>query len=285
MNKDLKKIVWLASYPKSGNTWFRVFLSNLFSDKDLPVSINELHATPIASSRSLFDDHAGVHSSDLSANEIEELRPEVYRRVAMEAKETVFHKVHDTWRQTPSGKPLFPEEVTKAVLYFIRNPLDVTVSFAFHGSKNPDEMVKEVNDPGNAFCSKPKRLYNQLVQPLSDWSGHVKSWVDDSRLPINVVRYEDMLTDTFNTFSKALEVVGIEKSEEEIRKAIGASDLKALSEMEQEVGFKEKPIGMKSFFRKGKAGGWREHLDELSVKMLVNRHRDFMERFGYYEEK
>ena len=284
MNKDLKKIVWLASYPKSGNTWFRVFLSNLFSDKDLPVSINELHATPIASSRSLFDDHAGVHSSDLSADEIEELRPEVYRRVAEEAKETVFHKVHDMWRLTPSGKPVFPAPVTKAVLYFIRNPLDVTVSFAYHGSKNPDEMVKEMNDPGNAFCSKPKRLYNQLVQPLSDWSGHVKSWVDDSGLPVHVVRYEDMLDNTFGTFSKALEIVGIAKSEEEIKSAIVASDLKALSEMEQEEGFKEKPMGMKSFFREGKAGGWREHLDESAVKMLVDRHHDLMERFGYLKE-
>jgi aryl sulfotransferase len=285
MEKDLKKIVWLASYPKSGNTWFRVFLSNLFSEKETPVSINELHATPIASSRSLFDDHAGVHSSDLSADEIEELRPEVYRRVAMEAKETVFHKVHDAWRLTPSGQPVFPAEVTKAVLYFIRDPRDVTVSFAFHGSKDPQEMVKEVNDPGNAFCSKPRRLYNQLVQPLSDWSGHVKSWVDDSGLPVQVVRYEDMLSDTFGTFSRALKFAGVEKSAEEIRRAIGASDLKTLSEMEQEEGFREKPIGMKAFFRVGKAGSWREHLDELSVKILVESHRDLMERFGYLKEK
>jgi hypothetical protein len=285
MEKDLKKIVWLASYPKSGNTWFRVFLSNLFSDSELPVSINELHATPIASSRSLFDDHAGVHSSDLSAEEIEELRPEVYRRVAMEARETVFHKVHDTWRRTPSGQPVFPAEVTKAVLYFIRDPRDVTVSFAFHGSKDPEEMVKEVNDPENAFCKKPKRLYNQLVQPLSDWSGHVKSWVDESELPVHVVRYEDMLSDTFNTFSKALEFAGIEKSGEQIRKAIAASDLKNLSEMEQEVGFKEKPLGMKAFFREGKAGSWHEHLDKRAVDKLVEKHRIFMERFGYHEEK
>jgi hypothetical protein len=285
MEKDLKKIVWLASYPKSGNTWFRVFLSNLFSESDTPVSINELHTTPIASSRSLFDDHAGVHSSDLSPDEIEELRPEVYRRVAMAAEETVFHKVHDIWRLTPSGRSVFPAEVTKAVLYFIRDPRDVTVSFAFHGSKKPEEMVKEVNDPENAFCSKPKRLYNQLVQPLSDWSGHVKSWVDDSGLPVHVVRYEDMLNDTFGTFSRALEVVGIGKSEEDIRKAIGASDLKALVEMERQEGFKEKPIGMNAFFREGKAGSWREHLDELSVKILVDRHREFMERFGYLEEK
>lgn len=285
MHKDLKKIVWLASYPKSGNTWFRVFLTNLFSERKIPVSINALHSTPIASSRSLFDDHTGVSSADLSQEEIEELRPEVYRRVALEANETVFHKVHDAWGLTPSGKPVFPSDVTKAVLYFIRNPLDVTVSFAFHGNKNPVEMVEEVNNPDNAFCHKPRRLYNQLMQPLSDWSGHVSSWVDESGLPVHVVRYEDMLDDTFTTFRDALRFVGIDKTDAEIRAAIAASDLKALAEMEQREGFREKPIGMKAFFREGKSGSWREHLDGSSVNKLVKKHRVIMERFGYLEQK
>jgi len=285
MNKDLKKIVWLASYPKSGNTWFRVFLANLFSDREGPASINELHSTPIASSRSLFDDHAGVSSSDLSQEEIDELRPEVYRMIAEEAKDPVFHKVHDAWGRTPSGKTVFPADVTRAVLYFIRNPLDVTVSFAFHGNKQPGEMVEKVNDPDNAFCNKPRRLYNQLLQPLSDWSGHVSSWVDDSGLPVHVVRYEDMLADTFAIFRNALRFAGIEKSDAEIRSAIAASDHRTLADMEQKEGFREKPIGMKSFFREGKSGSWHEHLDASSVNKLVKKHRVMMERFGYLEQK
>ncbi len=285
MNKDLKKIVWLASYPKSGNTWFRVFLTNLFSDREGPASINDLHSTPIASSRSLFDDHAGVSSSDLSQEEIDELRPEVYRNIAEEATQPVFHKVHDVWGLTPSGNPVFPADVTRAVLYFIRNPLDVTVSFAFHGNKQPGEMVEEINDPDNAFCNQPRRLYNQLKQPLSDWSGHVSSWVDGSGLPVHVVRYEDMLTDTFAAFRNALRFARIEKSDAEIRTAIAASDLRMLAEMEQKEGFREKPIGMKSFFREGTSGSWREHLDESSVNKLVKKHRVMMERFGYLEQK
>lgn len=285
MNKDLKKIVWLASYPKSGNTWFRVFLTNLFSDRESPVSINELHSTPIASSRSLFDNHAGVSSSDLSQEEIDELRPEIYRKIATEANDPVFHKVHDAWGLTSSGKPVFPADVTRAVLYFIRNPLDVTVSFAFHGNKRPGEMVNEVNNPDNAFCHKPGRLYNQLLQPLSDWSGHVSSWVDDSGLPVHVVRYEDMLTDTFNIFRNALGFAGIHKSDQEIRNATQASDLRTLSEMEQKEGFREKPIGMNAFFREGRSGTWIEHLDELTVSKLIEKHRTMMERFGYLEQK
>lgn len=284
MEKDLKKIVWLASYPKSGNTWFRVFLSNLLSGKEEPVSINRLHATPIASSRILFDDFAGVSSSDLSMQEIEELRPEVYRQIALEAKQLVFHKVHDAWKNTPSGKEMFPEDITRAVIYFIRNPLDVTVSFSFHSRMKPELMVDRINNKTYAFCDRKDRIYNQFRQKLMDWSGHVHSWVDQSGLPVLVLRYEDILENTFLNFKKALEFIGLDKSDAEIRKAIHSSSLKKLAAMEEEEGFIEKPIQMNAFFRSGKAGNWREHLSNKVAQDLVSRHHPLMERYGYLEE-
>ena len=57
---DLKKIVWLASYPKSGNTWFRAFLTALFNPGNPEVDINNLYQSTIASSRQLFDEMTGV---------------------------------------------------------------------------------------------------------------------------------------------------------------------------------------------------------------------------------
>ena len=281
MKKDLRKIVWLASYPKSGNTWFRVFLSNLLSEKAQPVSINELYSTPIASSRVLFDDYSGVSASDLTPKEIEELRPEVYRQIARESKDTVFQKVHDAWRLTPSGKPMFPADITKGVIYFIRNPLDVSVSFAFHSSRKPGKTVLQVNNKKHAFCQKNDRIYNQLLQPLSDWSGHVKSWVDDSGLPVLMLKYEDMLADTFGEFRKAVIFAGLKKSDEKIRSAIKASELEKLAAMEKEEGFNEKPLGMEAFFREGRSDSWKKHLNQEEKEALVNAQRTFMERFGY----
>lgn len=70
MNNN-KKIIWLASYPKSGNTWFRIFLANLFSGAKQPANINELQDTSIASNRQMFDEAAGIASSDLTPQEIE----------------------------------------------------------------------------------------------------------------------------------------------------------------------------------------------------------------------
>jgi len=281
MSSDIKKIVWLASYPKSGNTWFRVFLSNLLAEEGQPVHINKLHSSTIASSRMLFDENAGVPSSDLTNDEIAELRPEIYRGIAETTDETIFHKVHDAWVKTPTGKPLFPSEITKAVIYFIRNPLDVAVSFAFHSQMKPDQMIQRINDPDYAFCNREDRIFNQFVQPLKDWSGHVQSWVVDSGLPLIVIKYEDMLENTFETFKFAVSFLGIEKDDDSLLKAIEASSIEKLKKMEEEAGFQEKPQGMKSFFREGKSGNWKKHLTQKQVAELINKHHDFMDRYGY----
>ena len=101
-------IVWLASYPKSGNTWFRAFAANLRSDSDEPVDINSLRTGSIASARRVFDEFSGVEASDLTAVESESLLPKVYLRMAEEATETEYYKVHDAYTLTIDGRPRLP---------------------------------------------------------------------------------------------------------------------------------------------------------------------------------
>jgi hypothetical protein len=74
---DQRKIVWLASYPKSGNTWLRGFITALLHPGNAGIDINNLYTTTIASSRQLFDELTGVSSADLAPEEIEKLRPMV----------------------------------------------------------------------------------------------------------------------------------------------------------------------------------------------------------------
>lgn len=282
---DLQKIVWLASYPKSGNTWFRVFLSNLLSKENGPVDINNLYATPIASNRELFDEATGLSSSDLTSDEIDNLRPGVYEYAARNSKEILFQKVHDAWLITESGEPMFSGKVTKSVVYFVRNPLDVAVSFSNHLSKSLESTVKIMADNSYAFGSTSNRLHFQLRQRLLTWNNNVKSWVDESNLPIIVLRYEDMKSDTFATFSKALKFIDIEATSDEIVKAIRFSDIKEMQKQEAVKGFKEKPANASSFFRKGEAGTWRKELSDDLVKRICSDHREMMLRFGYLDEQ
>jgi hypothetical protein len=279
-----KKIIWLASYPKSGNTWFRIFLSNLFSSKNVPVDINELQDTTIASNRQLFDDITGLSSADLTLQEIEKLRPHVYKRMAENSVGPLFMKIHDAFIFTNEKIPLVSEDASQKAVYFIRNPLDVAVSFAHHLAVPFEKSVKIMCNEDYAFCNRTDRLHNQLEQRLFSWSTHVKSWTEQSIIPVKVIRYEDMLTDTLRIFKEAIKFAGLEYSVENIKNALKFSSFDELQKQETNKGFKEKAPVDTMFFRRGKAGSWRDELPEHCINKLVSAHTEIMRKFGYLNE-
>ncbi len=247
-----------------------------------PVDINSLDTGgPIASARTVFDEAVGVEASDLTQDEIERYRPRVYLQVAAHSSETLYLKIHDAFTFTPEGSPLVPPEATKGVLYLIRNPLDVAVSFAHHGATSVDKMVAKMNDPEYAFVDREDRLYNQLRQRLLTWSGHVVSWVDAPSLDVHVVRYEDMKARTLETFREVVRYLGLADDVARIEKALAFSSFSELRRQEQEHGFGEKMPLAASFFRRGEVGTWREALTSEHVASIIAAHGDVMRRFGY----
>lgn len=274
----------LASYPKSGNTWFRMFIANLLEDKDQPVSINESKTDIIASSRETFDEITGFEASDLTADEIDNIRPDVYRYIANNAEETVFMKIHDAYTFLADGSPLIPSEGIKAI-YILRNPLDVAVSYSFHCDCDFDEAISDMARKDCCFCGKTDKLAPQLRQKLLTWSEHVESWVDNAEVPVHVIRYEDMKSNPFETFKNAANFAGLFYDDEKIKKAIGFSDFNTLNKEEKKEGFKERIAKDSLFFREGKTGGWRKHLSEEQAKLIVKEHEKIMKRFGYLDDK
>lgn len=278
--KERKNIIWISSYPKSGNTWIRVFLDNIRSGSDQPADINRLSISKIASSRTLFDQYAGVNSSDLNEDEIERYRPKVYRLLAAESVEDMLIKVHDAWKLNSIHEAIFPSEITKAVIYIIRNPLDIVVSGAFHNSVNLEISIERVNSD-YSLCDKKDRLYNQLRQELQSWSNHVISWIDQSGLPLIVVRYEDLVNDPISNFKSIMSFLGWTHTEEEIIRSVKNSEIDNLRNQEKENGFREKPIHAETFFRSGKIGTWKEYLTDDMVKSVYLNNKVVMDRFGY----
>jgi hypothetical protein len=278
-------ITWLASYPKSGNTWFRVFLTNLQGNLEEPAGINCLGATPIASTRGIFDEAAGFESSDLTTEEIDRLRPEIYEHIAANAEDNLFMKVHDAYTWVDKAIPMFPDRATKGAIYFLRNPLDVAVSFAHHSGWDYDRTISNMANEKTAFCSKQKKLHNQLQQKLLSWSRHVLSWVENPGFNICILKYEDMKQNPFETFEKAVKFSGLDHGTDEIQKAIDLSSFEELQRQEKENGFKEKSSPSKLFFRKGKIGSWKEELSDKQVEQIIKDHGQVMRRFGYLDEK
>src|SRR5262249_38351216 len=267
--------VWLASYPKSGNTWIRALLANYRREKEGAADINQLGA-PVASRRHEFDEIAGVEASDLTFAEIDALRPEVYRYLAAHNRDPLFQKIHDAY-----SPALVPPDATRCAIYIIRNPLDVAVSFADHLGASLEQTTAWMAD--KSFCLGAGRLIlpNQLRQRLSSWSGHVLSWVDQQDFPIHVIRYEDLSERPCEAFDRALEFIGLERDLERLSRAVENSSFDKLQEQEKTVGFTERPAVSEVFFRKGKVGGWQEALPPELVERVTKDHAEVMQRFRY----
>ncbi|MDF1572512.1 MAG: sulfotransferase domain-containing protein [Bacteroidales bacterium] len=281
MERDNRKIVWIASYPKSGNTWFRLVLSHLLEKNDIPLNINNIYSASIASSRVHFDNISGVSGSDLTSEEIDAIRPEIYRRMAVESEDLIFKKVHDAWTINEAGKQIFPTDITKAVVYMIRNPLDVAVSYAFHSGTNFANIIEDMSNSKHALADKPGKLHNQLRQKLLNWSEHVISWIDSSGMPVKVIRYEDLIENPFKEFSTAFNFIGMNYEAEDLIRAIKNSEFSKVSQQEEKFGFKEKPLQMSLFFRKGEPGDWKNHLSVQLADEIRKKHSDIMKRFNY----
>jgi aryl sulfotransferase len=274
------KILWLASYPRSGNTWLRAFLDNLLHESRQPSDVNALLAS-IASHRATLDDVLGVETSDLTPDEIRALQPKAYRHLASVSKDTLYLKIHDALTQGPDGFCSIPADASLGVIYLIRNPLDVTVSFAHFSASSLDQAITILAEDTYTLASYSKGLPEQVPQKISSWSGHVLSWADQQIVPKILVRYEDMVNAPLETFTRISRFAGLSTDPVRVQKAIQFSSFEILQNQEQESGFVGKPPLTKAFFRKGRVGSWHDELMPAQRDRILDRHRLVMSRFGY----
>lgn len=278
----MAKITWLASYPKSGNTWMRIFIANYLRDSLKPVNINKL-TDIIASARNWFDDWVGIEASALDDAAIKRLRPEVYRCMSKEVQEPLYIKVHDAWGLTDRHEGLFPADVTGGVIYILRNPLDMAASCAHHWGMGIEQAVDNLCDPCFALSRSEDEMSFQLTQRLGTWSDHVTSWLDESDLPVHLVRYEELKCDPQHYFGKVVRFCGLPWDSERLCRAIAFSAFSELQGQEQSNDFCER-LTQTPFFRRGEVGSWREELPAHLVQRLIDVHGKTMRRFGYLDD-
>jgi len=278
--KQTPNIIWLASYPKSGNTWIRIFFANYLNQDNKAIDINNINTSIISSSRTIFDNYLPFLSSDLTFEEIDILRPKVYREISEETEDIQFIKTHDAFTLNSEGKAIFPREITKAVIHIVRNPLDVAVSFAHHSHISIDKSIKTLNSDQKSLANNPQLLNKQLRQILLSWSEHYLSW-KGTKTPYLLIKYEDLLNNTEETFKNLVLFLYGEVDTTQLKRAIKYSSFKELKEQEKKNHFKEKPLKADSFFRKGKSNSWKEEMSDIQATKITKKHSKVMKELGY----
>ncbi len=270
-----RRLTWIASYPKSGNTWVRAFLLNYLAPAGATVPLNDIKAIPIASSRPLFDHALGCESDLLLPHEIPVLRSAWYDLIA-HRQPGHFFKVHDQYDpqlHTPAN--------TSFVLYLIRNPWDVAVSYAAHRGGSVADTIPVLADETYVASRSTAERQPQLPQFYGSWSGHVSSWVDQNAIPVHVTRYEDLLASPCPTFAALLQACGYSIDEARLHAAIEACSFANLRAQEDATGFHEKPATAEKFFRQGRVGAWRDVLTPDQFGQIAHDHAATIARFGY----
>jgi len=275
------QIVWLASYPKSGNTWMRAFLHNVLLGTDSPHDINRLdELTGGDVEPSLYAAAAARPAESLSAEEAIGLRRTVQRRLAAAAAGSRFVKTHSALLRI-YGHEAIDMTITAGAIYIVRDPRDVALSFAHHLGE-PVARVVELMGRDNAHTDATPTA---MPDVLGSWSQHVASWTARPSPGLHVVRYEDMVRRTRESFAAVCAFLRLEVPPAHLAAALKASSFRTLADQERKHGFRERPPQSDRFFRKGAAGGWRRDLDPVLARAIEARHGEQMRRFGYLNEE
>jgi len=276
-------VIWLASYPKSGNTWVRSFLATYFRNPEQPLDINQLYTFAYGDGfLTVYEHVSGMSREEMTPEIIRQLRPQVHRWMGGNPNQTVFCKTH-SGLGNEGGVPLITPDATAGAIYVIRNPLDLAVSLAHHMQCGYGRAVEIMGTRDKIIGGDPNE---HLPGTVGAWHQNVQGWLKAEGLTRHVMRYEDMHNKPGPTFRALVRFLGLPVEVQRLRKAIRFTSFNELSKQEARQGFIEaRPDGAVSFFRRGRVGQWREVLTDAQVAQLIEEQGKPMRENGYLDKR
>jgi hypothetical protein len=272
------RLIWLASFPKSGNTWMRAFLHNLLRDPKDDYDINRLGEFSFSDSTPHFyQTYLTKPPKEWTNQEVMQTRWKAQRDIGRMSTDDVFVKTHNAHVEF-DGLPMIHMDLTAGAFYVVRNPLDVCISLADHYGAGIDDSIRIMGDPNSGTPTGEQLVF----EVHKTWSTHVLSWTNQPGPWLHIIRYEDMLKKPVVAFSRAARFLGLNPPRDRLERAIERSSFKSLRAQEDEKGFRERSYKAEKFFRVGKAGQWRTALSQAQIERVVEAHKEQMERFGYW---
>lgn len=270
--------MWLASYPRSGNTWLRFFVYCLIEvmrgvpDDEINITNIDKYSQWEADPRN-FLPFVPDPTARESFPRVAAVRPQVQQAMLDRERSSFFAKTHLVLAQV-NGTPTINTSVTKAAVYLVRDPRDVACSLAAHLGWTLDAAIE-------IMAADDYVPANGAREVVSSWSRNVETWTTPARPLIKVARYEDMLGDPVKTFRAIAAHVALAPTDDQLERAIRLSSFDRLKKQQAEFNVTGPKDGGNDFFRRGVTGGWRDQLSAGQAEKIVNDHRQQMARFGY----
>ena len=283
-------IIWLASYPKSGNTWVRSFINSLIFSKSGEVDLNKLTNIYQFPARSQFKNILSNidNFEELSKNWIKA------QTIINSDKKVKFFKTHSGLYKI-EGNSFTNTDNTLGVIYIVRDPRTVITSVLHHFQKQDYNEAKEFMFEENQIMGrnlkKKKEIYKDtdIITLISSWKNHYNSW---KKFPINyfLIKYEDLVNNPFTEFGKLEEylsnILKTSFDKDKVKNCINNNSFDNLKKIEENKGFIEattdKATNQKrKFFYLGPENIWQNLLPAEIKNSIENNFRLEMKELGY----
>jgi aryl sulfotransferase len=264
---------WIASYPKSGNTWVRALLHTLESGE-----LGELNQLGIGQANEGMDPRLGVSLSDVDDLEAMRLLRLGWSLGRAEHGGYVRRKTHQAWLSSVDEYSDRWQPAGARAVYVVRDPRAVAVSWAHHLGCAPADAVAFMSEDHHEM--KPAYLAHGGFRS-STWSMHVRSWTEQRDIPVLCVRYEELIATPVDSLAAIAQFLGIPANLERLVAAVEACSFDALATREILEGFVEAASVDRVFFRRGEAEAWRDELDPRLARRVEEDHAATMRAFGY----
>ena len=272
------KNIFLASYPKSGNTWMRAIISNLYNfDKDF--NLKTLKSIPLLSIKKNFDEFENKIYSDnnvLHFDWVSENIIDCQKILNKKSNHLNIFKTHSV-----RHKKFTNETVNAGFIYIVRDPRDVVISFKYFSGKSLDKVINEL-----LFEKKNIINTNGVHELFSTWELNVLSWLNYKTVPRLIIRYEDLKVNIKEVVIKVIEFLNkthrikLNLSDADIDQIIESTNFNNLKKIENKYGFDESSEQSR-FFRSGTSNQWKDILSKTKLGLIENNLETLMKHFNY----
>lgn len=278
-------IIWLASYPKSGNTWVRSIISSLLYTNDGIFNLKLLRQIDQFPEKKYFKDLINDFGN---FNQIKSHWILAQDKINLDGKKKLF-KTHQG-KYTIEGDNFVNSENTSGVIYVVRDPRTVVSSISNHYTKSINDSLKFMLSPsmiGNAKSFEEKK--SGLLTLLGKWNEHYRSWTKVKK-NLLLIKYEDLLLkpdlelEKITSFLK--KYFQFETNEKKNRNILDTTSFQNLKKMENKYSFNEAVLNKETnskvnFFNLGPKNNWRNLLNREVIKSIEENFASEMKELDY----
>ena len=275
-------IIWIASYPKSGNTFIRSFLSAYYYTNNGEFDFNLLKFIEQFPDKQFFDGF--INDKDDASKKWLPIQ-----RKLIKSKKVKFLKTHSAYGSYNNNQ-FTSSEVTLGGIYIVRDPRNIISSLTNHFSLNVDGALNMLLDENRGIKSDDNNFATYSF--LSSWSNHLNSWSNIKSFRTIIIKYEDLennsekiLTDLIRFINNLLNNnKGVDY--QKFKKAIETTNFSILKKKENKDGFFEAMFSKKEnkkipFFNLGFKNNWKKVLDKKVVEVIEKKFEREMKDMGY----